>query len=91
MSSQYKTLHQIDMTREELKAWADCRETSIEVALAIHAIADASRNAEAIWSDPTRNEWDQVLMAVENYVASGEFEADEVYHWGEESFSLGNV
>lgn len=90
MASQYKTLRQIDLTREELKAWAGCRETSIEVALAIHAIADESRTPETIWADPTRGEWDNVLMAVENYVASGEFEAEDRYHWGEESFSLDN-
>lgn len=54
------------------------------VATAIHAIADASRSPEQIWSEPTPAEWDHVTMAVENYVQSGAFPAsdDGRYPWG---------
>ena len=38
--------------------WAERRETHPAVAMAIHAIADDRRSAEAIWEDPTKAEWD---------------------------------
>lgn len=66
------------------RAWADSRETHIAVATAIHAISDDSRTAEMIWEDPTAAEWDQVCMAVENYVGADVFlpEDDGRYPWG---------
>lgn len=86
--SQYKTINQLDITIEELKQWADSRETSEVVALAIHAIADNKRSADAIWEDPTPAEMDHVRMAVQNYIDSGDYDAQDEYHWGEEPFTL---
>jgi len=65
--------------------WADSRETHIAVATAIHAISGPGRSAEKIWAAPTREEWDGVCMAVENYVDFGLFAAenDNRYAWGE--------
>lgn len=70
--------------------WASSRETHIAVATAIHAIADSKRTADVIWEDPTPAEWDQVTMAVQNYVESGVFAAEDDgrYAWGVESITL---
>ena len=66
--------------------WANTRNTHLAVATAIHAIADASRSAEAIWEAPTAAEWDHVCMAVQEYIAHGDFAADDAgYAWGEET------
>lgn len=67
--------------------WAESRETHPAVAMAIHAIADERRTAEAIWEAPTSAEWDHVAMAVENYLIHGDFEpeADGRYPWGLEA------
>lgn len=67
--------------------WAACRETSHAVAVAIHAIADSRRTPEAIWEDPTPAESDHISMAVAEYVAHGNFPAEDdgVYHWGQSS------
>lgn len=70
--------------------WADTRETHPAVARAIHAIADSKRSPEAIWDDPTPAEWDHVTMAVEEYIAHGDFpvEPDGRYQWGVEAIIL---
>ena len=67
--------------------WANERETHIAVATAIHAIAGGARTPEVIWGNPTNTEFDQVAMAVENYVDNGVFSAepDGRYAWGQES------
>lgn len=67
--------------------WAETRQTHPAVAMAIHAIADSSRDAEAIWEAPTNAEWEHVTMAVDQYVAAGIFEAEDDgrYPWGEEA------
>lgn len=64
--------------------WASSRETHPAVAMAIHAISDSSRSPQAIWEAPTENEYDHIVMAVENYVANGVFEAEDDgrYPWG---------
>ena len=91
MSRNYKTIEKLAITRDELSDWADCRNTHMAVALAIHAIADDRRNPQQIWEDPTRAEWDHVTMAVEEYVTQGDFAAndDGRYSWGEEAVTLG--
>jgi hypothetical protein len=65
--------------------WADIRDAHIAVATAIHAISGPGRSAEKIWAAPTREEWDGVCMAVENYVDAGVFAAEDDgrYAWGE--------
>lgn len=72
------------------RAWADSRKTHIAVATAIHSIAHPRRSADDIWSDPTPAEWDHVTMAVEQYIADGEFfaEDDGRYSWGAEAITL---
>lgn len=71
--------------------WADSRETHMAVATAIHAIADSKRGPEAIWEGPTQAEMDHVTMAVEEYIAHGDFPADDDgrYSWGVEAIKLG--
>ncbi len=71
-------------------SWAASRETHIAVATAIHAIADDSRSAEAIWEAPTSAEWDNVQMAVEEHILNGDFAADEDgdYAWGGETIHV---
>jgi len=66
--------------------WATSHETHPAVAMAIHAISDATRSPEAIWEAPTATEWDHVAMAVENYTLNGIFNAEEDgrYPWGGE-------
>ena len=70
--------------------WADSRETDMVVAVAIHAIADDSRSAEDIWADPTTAECDHVTMAVEEYLAHGDFERSESgrYAWGQATIEV---
>jgi hypothetical protein len=67
--------------------WALSRETHGAVAMAIHAIASASRSAEAIWEAPSAAEDEAVVMAVEQYLAAGIFprQDDGRYQWGLET------
>ena len=69
--------------------WASSRNTDMAVARAIHAIADDKRSPEAIWEAPTPAEWDHVRMAVEEYVAHGDFGFEHRYSWGDEHISIG--
>lgn len=70
--------------------WASSRETHLAVATAIHAIADSKRSPDAIWTAPTAAEWDHVRMAVEEYIAKGDYaaEPDGRYSWGQETVKL---
>lgn len=70
--------------------WAETRETHIAVATAIHAIADSRRSAEEIWESPTPAEEDHVKMAVQEYVANGDFQAEEdgKYQWGASALTV---
>ena len=54
--------------------WADSRETSMIVAVAIHAIADSSRSPQQIWEAPTPAEWDHVTIAIAEYIDHGDFD-----------------
>lgn len=67
--------------------WADSRNTDLEVAIAIHAIADPDRSANDIWEAPTNAEWDHVIMAITEYVAHGDTDQRE-FNWGQESFNI---
>ena len=69
--------------------WASSRETDMAVAVAIHAVADSKRSPEAIWEAPTQAEWDHVTMAVAEYVAHGDFPAEDSYCWGQETIRIG--
>ena len=70
--------------------WANSRETHPAVAMAIHAIADKTRNPHSIWETPTIIEWDHVVMAVQNYIDAGIFAAEDDgrYPWGQETILL---
>lgn len=77
--------------REVPSNWAESRETSAVVAMAIFAIASGSRTPEVIWAEPMNNEWDMVVSIVEQATGNGDFEADEdgEYQWGEETIRIG--
>lgn len=65
------------------REWANSRGTDMAVAVAIHAIADATRTPEDIWDAPTKAEWDHVHMAVEEYVRNGDYSLDiDGFDWG---------
>lgn len=70
--------------------WANSRNTHDAVAMAIHAIATSKRSPEAIWEAPTPGEWDNVCMAVENYLDCDLFPRDPEgrYMWGEETVHI---
>ena len=68
--------------------WADCRNTDMIVAVAIHAIADANRSPEQIWDDPTSAEYDHVLVAIEEYATHGDYPFEGAYNWGEHRFTI---
>ena len=68
--------------------WADVRDTDMIVAVAIHAIADSTRSPEAIWEAPTSAEFDHVRMAVQEYIAHGDYAAENAYNWGDYRFSI---
>lgn len=68
-------------------SWANNRETDMVVAVAIHAIAKDERTADAIWEDPTADEWGRVLATVKDYIDAGLFPRQESYSWGQESFA----
>jgi hypothetical protein len=72
------------------EGWAESRHTHPAVATAIHAIAGKKRSAEAIWEYPTESEWQQVAMAVEEYLTHGDYpaEPDGLYPWGEETIRV---
>lgn len=70
--------------------WAESRNTHAAVAMAIHALADVTRTADAIWLDPTPAEWDHVKMAVQGYTCAGVVppEDDHRYAWGDAVIDL---
>ena len=49
-----------DMELEDVREWAQSRETALPVAVAIWAIADGQCAAQRIWEKPTPSEWDQI-------------------------------
>lgn len=65
------------------REWSASRNTDHVVAVAIHAISTTYRSAEEIWENPSPYEWDNVLMAVEEYVTHGDYERQDSYNWGE--------
>jgi len=70
--------------------WIDSSCTHPAVAMAIHAIADSKRSANAIWESPTPAEDDHVHMAVQEYLSHGDFEPtdDSRYRWGIDSITV---
>jgi hypothetical protein len=75
-----------DMELEDVREWAQSRETALPVAVAIWAIADGQRTAQRIWEKPTPSEWDQITMALDEYLRHGDFarSPDGLYKWGPE-------
>lgn len=90
-SRNYRSPREIRRTVADLDQWAQARETSVEVATAIHAISDSRRSAEDIWEGPTLAEFDHVEMAVAEYLAQGDFEpvTGGLYQWGAEAVQVG--
>jgi hypothetical protein len=70
--------------------WAASRNTHDAVAMAIHAISDNSRSPHEIWEAPTEAEYDNVALAVNNYLDNGLFDAnpDGCYPWGCETVEI---
>ena len=88
MNRSYPSFREIRGTRNPaIEQWAQSRSTHLAVATAIHAIADSRRGANEIWDSPTPAEDDHVTMAVEEYLAHGDFdpEDDGRYRWGTSS------
>jgi hypothetical protein len=85
MSVSYKNPH-VAVSLE----WSGQHRTHIAVATAIHAIADQSRDAEAIWRHPTRAERDHVATLVADYLAHGAFprSPDNKYAWGAQPIEI---
>ena len=67
MSPQFKT----PISAAVAAAWGASRGTHPVIAMAVHALARAGRSPDAIWEAPTRDEWEHVAMAVENYISAG--------------------
>lgn len=84
--------YNLPISKSYADAWGSSRETHPAVVMAIHALADSKRTAEAIWEDPTSAEWDHVTIAVQEYVTVGDFptESDGRYSWGMEFIRLPN-
>lgn len=49
------------------QGWAEARGISMALALAIHAVADSTRTADAIYENPTPAEIDHVNMAMQEH------------------------
>ncbi|WP_026606886.1 hypothetical protein [Methylocapsa acidiphila] len=65
-------------------------ETHPAVLAAINAVASERRPALAIWTSPTGQECDHVVMALEEYIYLGDFAAtaDGVYSWGQDEIRI---
>jgi hypothetical protein len=57
----YRAARGLHLGLDTLEQWAACRETSAEVAVALHEVAegDADR-ADSIWQDPSDEEFTRV-------------------------------
>ena len=57
---------------------------------AINAVASERRPAMTIWESPTGTECDHIVMALEEYIYLGDFEATEnnCYRWGADEVRL---
>jgi len=79
-TAQYST----PITHAAAQSWGDSRETHPAIVMAIHAISSKKRPPMQIWAEPTETELDHVIMAVQNYVEAGVFDADPMgrYSWG---------
>jgi hypothetical protein len=69
--------------------WCASHQTDSAVAVAIHAIADASRSPEQIWEAPTPEEVERVKLIVRELVLNDYFEFQAAgYGWGEGKITL---
>ena len=72
------------MERQELEQWADCRNTSIEVAEAILFIASGEKDADRIWEDAT----DAEILAIWEYATNNGLHDDSDLYWGIDSLAV---
>ena len=70
---------------EGLQQWAHSRETDIEVAKAIFEIASGEDEADAIWEDPTEEQW----IAIWEIVTKNGLLDGNDFPWGNQK-PLGN-
>jgi hypothetical protein len=69
--------------------WCTSHKTDSAVAVAIHAIADASRSPEQIWEVPTPEEIERVRSIVRDLVLNDYFQFQALgYQWGKETITL---
>lgn len=94
---QFPTIEVLGLTKTELFEWCDCRETDLVVGLAIHAISEPvnpkfpfdGRNPDKVWCDPLPSEYENIVMAIENYINSGYFDVPEDrLCWGDETLTF---
>ena len=71
------------MERQELEQWADCRNTSKEVAEAILFVASNEEDADRLWQDAT----DEEIRAVWEYATDNGLHADSDLYWGIDSLA----
>jgi|DEB0MinimDraft_10_1074344.scaffolds.fasta_scaffold34887_3 hypothetical protein len=65
--------------------WANCRNTSREVASAIHAVAGPN-DMDRVWEAPY-GQFDDVVKALEQFISNGDVAWDHTFHWGEVSIT----
>jgi uncharacterized protein (DUF885 family) len=65
-------------------------ETHPAVIAAINAVATERRDARTLWRAPTGTECDHIVMALEEYIYLGDFDAtpDNIYQWGADEIRL---
>lgn len=68
----------IELETQGLQQWADCRNTSEEVAEAILFFASSEEDADRIWADPTDGE----VLAVWEYATNNGLHDDSDLYWG---------
>lgn len=71
----------------DINAWADSRNTSTEIALAIHGHSTLPAETQAIWADPSDEERENIVTAAWQAVYDDDSGETEL-HWGEEVFQL---
>ena len=71
------------MERQELEQWADCRNTSKEVAEAILFVASNEEDADRLWQDAT----DEEIRAVWEYATDNGLHDDSDLYRGIDSLA----
>jgi len=82
----YEEAEPFSVDMEELEQWASSRETSIEIAEAIHQLAHmCAWDPDTIWEDPSFQQFSAVMSHAWELADEGVLEL----HWGEETMVRG--